>query len=399
MPGVNPLVLAWARKTAGLSVEQAASKLLRDTRAGSAVGRLMAIEAGDAPVDRGLLGKMAKLYRRPLVALYMAEPPKTADLGEDFRSLPAGRGLEHEPWVATLLRDIRARQEAVRSVLETEDEAVPRDFIGSASMEDGVPSLVAQMREKLGTTIEEYRAAPTVEAGFAMLRAAAERLGVFVLLIGNLGSHHTAIPVTAFRGFALADPIAPFIVINDQDAKVAWSFTLLHELAHLWLGKTGVSGGSFAMSRLEQFCNDVASQYLLPDAELRQFGGLSQDTSTALRAIGSFAEARHVSRPLLAYRLFRGGMISRDFWQRVDDALRDEREREAVRERPERDESSGPSYYVVRRHRLGPALINFVRRNLDEGALTPTRASRILGVRPRSVEPLVRPTAPTRNAA
>ncbi|MBX9699890.1 MAG: ImmA/IrrE family metallo-endopeptidase [Acetobacteraceae bacterium] len=328
----------------------------------------------------------------------MAEPPKAADLGEDFRSLPEGRSLEHEPWLAALLRDIRARQEAVRAVLESEDEAVHRDFIGSASMDDGVPRVVAHMRERLGLTIEEYRAAPTVEAAFAHLRGAAERLGVFVLLIGNLGSHHTALPVAAFRGFALADPIAPFVVINDQDAKVAWSFTLLHELAHLWLGKTGVSGGSFAASRLEQFCNDVASQYLLPDTELRQFADLGRDTAAALRAIGHFAAGRKVSRPLVAYRLFREGVIDRDFWQGVDDTLREEREREAARERPDGDEG-GPSYYVVRRHRLGPALIDFVRRNLDEGALTPTRASRILAVRPRSVEPLVRPTAPTRDAA
>lgn len=398
MTEVNPRVLAWARESAGLSVEQAAAKLLRDTRAGSAADRLAAIESGDALVERALLTKMAKLYRRPLVVLYMAAPPKAADLGEDFRSLPEGRSLDHEPRLAALLRDVRARQEAVRAVLEAEDEAVHRDFIGSASVEDGVSGVVSLMRERLGLPIEEYRAAPTVEAGFALLRSAAERLGVFVLLIGSLGSHHTAIPVVAFRGFALADPIAPFVVINDQDAKVAWSFTLLHELAHLWLGKTGVSGGSFAGSRLEQFCNDVASQYLLPDAELRLLADVGRDAATALRAIGPFAAARKVSLPLVAYRLFRGGVIGRGLWQSVDNALREERESKAAREPPDRDDG-GPSYYVVRRHRLGPALINFVRRNLDEGSLTPTRASRILGVRPRSVEPLVRPTAPTRDAA
>ena len=44
------------------------------------------------------------------------------------------------------------------------------------------------------------------------------------------------------RGFALADEVAPFVVINHQDHRGAWSFTLLHELTHLWLGETGVSG-------------------------------------------------------------------------------------------------------------------------------------------------------------
>jgi len=36
----------------------------------------------------------------------------------------------------------------------------------------------------------------------------------------------------------------PFIVINDQDARAAWSFTALHEVAHLGLGTTGVSPAS-----------------------------------------------------------------------------------------------------------------------------------------------------------
>ena len=50
---------------------------------------------------------------------------------------------------------------------------------------------------------------------------------------------------------------------------------------------------------------------------------------------------------------------------------------------------NGPSYYVVRRHRLGRALMHTVSRALSEGTLSPTRASQILGVKPRSVSPLL----------
>ncbi|MFY1080099.1 ImmA/IrrE family metallo-endopeptidase, partial [Escherichia coli] len=78
---------------------------------------------------------------------------------------------------------------------------------------------------------------------------------------GNLGSHHSALNVELFRGFALSDKVAPFVVINDQDSEQAWSFTLLHELAHIWLGQTGVSGGR-PTSVIETFCNDVAGRIL-----------------------------------------------------------------------------------------------------------------------------------------
>src|SRR3546814_15558336 len=63
--------------------------------------------------------------------------------------------------------------------------------------------------------------------------------------------------------------------------------------------------------------------------------------------------------------------------------------RAAQRERA-RGQDGGPNYYIVRRHRLGAALLNFVARNMSEGVLTPTRASKLLGVKPRSVHPLLR---------
>ncbi|MDE3167142.1 MAG: peptidase, partial [Acidobacteriota bacterium] len=49
----------------------------------------------------------------------------------------------------------------------------------------------------------------------------------------------------------------------------------------------------------------------------------------------------------------------------------------------------GPNYYVVRRHRVGHALLGLVRRSLDEGIITYTKASRVLGVKPRNVETLL----------
>jgi hypothetical protein len=60
---------------------------------------------------------------------------------------------------------------------------------------------------------------------------------VFVLLVGDLGSHHSPLSQEVFRGFALADKRVPFIVINDQDAKTARSFTLIHELTHIFSRK------------------------------------------------------------------------------------------------------------------------------------------------------------------
>jgi Zn-dependent peptidase ImmA (M78 family) len=392
MPKVNAQILSWARETAGLSPDQAVEKLgINDARGVAAVDRLTAIESGSAEPSRALLLKMAKHYRRPLVTFYMSSRPRKGDRGEDFRNVP-DRHTGSEVLVDALVRDIRARQNMVRAVLIDDEDAKPLPFVGSMNMTDGLGVVLASIRRTIRFDLAEFRAQVSPEGAFALLRSWVEAAGVFVLLLGNLGSHHTAIPVEAFRGFALSDEIAPFIVLNDQDSRAAWSFTLLHELAHLWLGTTGVSG-VFADARIERFCNDVAGAFLLPASELPAVGvDPDTDPAAATRLIGEFAEQRHLSRSMVAYSLFRAGLLTEDTWRLLKDLFHAQW-RQSREARRERSEGSGPDYYIVRRHRLGPALLSFVSRNISGGVLTPTKASRVLGVKPRSVAPLLSTTA------
>ncbi len=214
MPKVNPDILRWARETAGLSLEAAAQKLgIENARGATAEARLAALETGNAEPSRSLLVKMAQHYRRPLVAFYMSARPRKGDRGEDFRNLP-NRHTAAETLVDALVRDVRARQAMVRDVLLDDEEAEPLPFIGSMTMRDGVGAVLASIRQTIGLDLGEFRAQASPETAFALLRSKVEAAGVFVLLMGNLGSHHTAIDVEAFRGFALADSIAPFVVLN-----------------------------------------------------------------------------------------------------------------------------------------------------------------------------------------
>jgi len=282
-----------------------------------------------------------------------------------------------------MVRDIRARQELVKSLLE-DMEVDPRPFVGTMRIANGVEVSQRQLAAALGFDLAAFRRGRTAERAFDYLRGLAERTGIFVILAGNLGSFHTNLSVDTFRGFALADPLAPFVVINDQDAKTAWSFTLLHELVHIGLGASGISG-TRGESEIERFCNDVASGLLLPAGELAQIDVGDGDLDELRRRISNFAAARVVSSSLIAYRLFLAGTIARDDWQALARQFADDfrASREA------RQNNGQPNYYVVRRHRLGSALLNLIQLSLDEGLVTPTRAGKVLGVKPRNVSSLL----------
>jgi Zn-dependent peptidase ImmA (M78 family) len=260
-----------------------------------------------------------------------------------------------------------------------------------------VPTLADRIVRQIGFDLTKFRHQDSVEDAFAYLRFRVEDTGIFVLLLGNLGSYHTNIPVNTFRGFAMADEIAPIAIINDNDARSAWSFTALHEVAHLWLGDTGVSGWATEIG-VEQYCSDVAAQILLPPKELDEFALMGRlPFDRLLEVVGKFADKRKISRAMVAYRVFRTGAITHKTWsdlnKRFEQDWLEHKEREALRQSAR---EGGPSYYVVRRHRIGKALLDLAGRSLGEGLLTYTKAGRLLGVRARNVEPLLSGAPPKR---
>jgi len=393
---VNPEILVWARETAGLSVEDAAAKLpLTTSSKSSATEKLAALESGEKEPTRTQLNAMADVYRRPILAFYMAEPPRTGPRGTDFRQSPDTRGARANAMLDALLRDIRARQETVRDMLQDEEDFEPLAFVGSITIGQGVDHAAAAIARVLDFDPEAPRRGDA-DAIFKQLRAAAEAAGVFVLVLGDLGSHHSAIPASVFRGFAIADRFAPFVVINAKDARPARAFTLVHELAHIWLGQTGVSGPITTASpttdkaRVERFCNDVAGELLLPLGAFRQ--GVANlrnaDPDAARTAVEAIAARWSVSEPMVAYRLYRTGDLDGAIYEilRAEYAARWQaklaRDREA--------EGTGPNPRVMKQFYLGNALLGVVHRHVRDNALSHTKAAAVLGSKPGAVEPLLR---------
>lgn len=377
MPSVNPEVLIWARGSSGLNEEQAARKL------GIARLTLASLESGKIHPTSAVLERMAAIYRQPLIAFYLVEPPGECDYGVDFRSLyPRHNAKTLDADLKALIRNVRVRQEMLKAALEDEEDAQNLPFVASQRMSDGVTRVVAQIRSVLGMSAPRYYAMSNPESAFDLLRDRAHRAGVFVLLENDSGSHHSMIGLDRFRGFVIADAAAPFVVINDRGAKSALSLTLLHEFAHLILGNTGLSGAN-AKNYIEKFCNDVASNFLLPAGELTKLRlGPETELETEADRIGAFSAKRNLSRSMVAYRAWRSGKITFRSYRSLNQRFGDEWHQFARKRLDLSGErQGGTGYSAAYKYRIGKKLIDTTQELWLSGALTTVKAAKILNVK------------------
>lgn len=385
-----------------LGMEDAAKKLgLTSSQRSSAIDKLRSLESGEKHPTQAQLSKMANVYRQPVVVFYLNTVPRKSDKGQDFRTLPQKtKDPTGNARLEILISMVKARQSLIRDILEN-DEYQPLPFVSSMDVADGIDHIAEEITNTLGFSLAKYRSRPSQPAqALKYIRKCAEDAGIFVLLLSDLGHPQTnTIPVSIFRGFALADEIAPFVVINRKDSKRAQAFTLLHEVAHIWLGSSGISGNAYdSDSRIERLCSRVAGRILLPPQELQELSSPKiEPLNNPLGHIREFADARNISEAMVAYNLRLERYISHATWQAIQNELDHEHQliEEKELQKREQDRALGKSTPVdpnrIKRFSLGEPLLDLARRSLSNGDLTPTKASTLLGVNPRKVRSFLHP--------
>ena len=299
-----PAMLKWARERARMSVEHVASAEQVDAT------RLLEWESGKVMISYAQLRSLSARYKFPMHVFYLSEPPKDFAPVRDFRTLPSGHKAEFSPELALAIRRAQERQEWIANYIDESQSSPEKLFKDNP---DGLNAgrVAHRIRAALGVTMQMQEDCRP-EQSFSMWRKAVESLGVFVF-------QAQGVEVDEMRGCALPHPIAPVILVNSKDATTAKVFTLIHELAHLWLGESAVTAGNpryhFEIAPekgTEMFCNQVAGETLVPERDLlplipKNWERRSDETLEKL------ARLFGVSRAVIAYRLVDTGQAT-DEW-------------------------------------------------------------------------------------
>jgi Zn-dependent peptidase ImmA (M78 family) len=360
-------VLEWAANSAGESLHAIAAYLT------SKESGLSDILAGKLTITQ--VEKFAKKVGVPFGYLFLDTPPdKFRSAIPDLRQTTNAEPLSSNFY--DVLDDALRKQDWFRDHLKGND-AEPLPFVGKFDLKSSAIEIATDISSSLRLSADDRRRCKNEQEYFSSVSEKSEALGVLVLKSGIVGANtRRSLEVREFRGFALCDPIAPLVFVNGRDWEVAWVFTLVHELAHIWLGKSGVSNLDTvkADKPVEALCNRVAAEVLTPETEFRElFMRIGKD-------ITQVSKSFKVSRLVAARRALGLKLISNLEYEVIA--------RESASAKPTPKEAGGNPYATVP-VRNSKVLTDSVLRSVAEQRTFYKEAASLLNSSPAFVSKLL----------
>lgn len=361
---VKPDLLRWARERIGRSTENL----------GKRFKKLAEWERGEAQPTLKQLEAYARATHVPIGYLFLPEPPEERMPIPDLRTIRNQEVRHPSPDLLDTIYAMQRRQAWLREML-IDCEAEPLDFVGSARLTDDPEAIGREMRRIVGLGGAWAAEIRTWKAAVGELRRAIEQMGIMAVINGIVGNNtHRKLKLEEFRGFALCDTYAPLIFINGADVKSAQMFTLAHELAHIWLGREGVSGftGIFPGGKdVEEFCDQAAAEFLVPARELKaHWRNLRYQT----QPFEALAREFKVSPIVVGRRAMDLRLVDRDvFFAFYKEYLGKERTQSKAVE--------GGDFYNNQKTRVGEMFATQVIRAAKEGRVSLKEAYDLTGLR------------------
>ncbi len=368
---ITPKVLQWARESARMSLETAAAKVP------VALEKLVEWEAGSSQPTIKQAETLAKAYKRSFAIFFLPEAPRDFTPLQDFRkktAKPLGTAS------VFIIREVQQKQAWIREVFENNNEpALP--FVGKFSIRDDPVKVAVDILDTLQINRNNY----LLDGPISEWIEKAESRGIF---ISKTSFIHTRLKLDSeeIQGFAIADAYAPFIFINSEDWDTAQFFTLVHELAHIWIAESGISNEIEPELKhkgkthpIELFCNEVAANALMPPKEIKN---LDSAVFSSFHEVLKTSKKLGVSSFAFLVRSLNLKIISLAEYQELkalaDSAFKDFLKQAEEKKAKQKTQKGGPNPYLLRLNKNGRLFTQVVLDAFRGGFVEPTLASSLL---------------------
>ena len=367
---LQPKVLRWARERAGLEREQLAANLklqTQDIAEWEHSGRITFNEVDD----------LAKYTYTPVGYLYLSEPPDDSLPIADFRTRTGVSPQRPSPNLLDTVYQMQLRQAWMREeMISQEDPSL--EFVGASSLDSSPSQVAAAMSDALQLSGGWAAVEGSWTNALQTLRDHIESAGVLVVFNGVVGNNtRRKLDVEEFQGFALVDEYAPLIFVNNSDYKTAQIFTLAHELSHIFVGESGLSklqDLSPADHTVEEICNKIAAEFLVPIEDLHERWNTARESSDPYH---NLAKHYKVSTVVAARRVLDSELITREaFFEYYY-----ENRAKNWGGTQQSDKGRGGNFWNNQLWRVGARFGSAVSRAVMEGRVSYTDAYRLTGLK------------------
>lgn len=360
-------MLRWARGRVGLDLHTAAKA------AHVKPEQLEQWEMGEGLPTFRQAQNVAHALHAPFGFFFLQQPPQEPPLLPDLRTVGGAPVEKPSVNLQETIQHTLQRQAWYAEYLQ-EQGAQPLPFVGKFKASANPRTVAADIRQALSVDVEQGQRQWDVYQ--RELIQAAERAGILVMRSGIVGNNtRRKLDVSEFRGFAISHPLAPVVFVNSADAPTARLFTLLHELAHIWLGSSGISNAMPGNTQQEEVaCNAIAGEFLAPaDTFLQAWAKASPELPVRLAEL---ARRFHVSQMVVMRRALDLGLMDRETYNNFY---------LAELERFRQVESQGGSYYRNAGSKNSTRFAKAVIAEAFSGRLLLRDAGKLLGVQPANL--------------
>lgn len=365
---VTPSVLAWALRRSERDADMAAVLRHQPKFPGWRDGTIK-------PTYRQL-EDFATWTNIPLGWFLLPTPPQESLPSSvvDFRTLDDEQVKHPSGGLLDVFYVCRARQHWYRQHALTNGWP-PLNFVGSLKDRPRPTHAASTIRDAIGWPPEGLRRPKLWDDALTQLTRRIEALGVLVMIAATVeGRQSFRLNEKEFRGFSLADPLAPLIFVNSNDARTAQMFTLAHELAHIFAGDIGLSNATVQPSKdeqpIERWCNEVAAELLVPLEQLTAQVGEQEINRATLR---SLAKDHFVSTLVIVRRLLDAKIVSRAKFGMLYAA-----ETKAFDDHQARNSGGFAQRYASFTKWVSPRFASALIQSTQEGDTTATEALKLL---------------------